>query len=57
MKMHLQDLLLGQAYMKHKLAVDGLAWKQINLLLMKILVFVRLCQIDDFRPPVLWSLI
>ena len=45
MKMHLQHMDLDQAYMRHKLAIGGLAWKQINLLLVKILVFLRLCQI------------
>ena len=39
---------LDQAYMRHKLAIDGLAWKEINLLLVKTLVFVRLCQISIF---------
>ena len=42
MKMHLQHMHLDQAYMRHKLAIDGLAWKQINLLLVKALVFIRL---------------
>ena len=46
MKMHLQHMHLDQAYMRHKLAIDGLAWKKINLL--KTLLFVRLCQIITF---------
>ena len=48
MKMHLQHMHLDQAYMRHKLAIDGLALKEINLLLVKTLVFVRLCQISVF---------
>ena len=48
MKMHLQHMHLCQAYMKHKLAIDSLAWKQIILMLVKTLVFVRLCQIGVF---------
>ena len=48
MKMHLQHMHLDQAYMRHKLAIDGLAWKQINLLLVKTLVFIRLCEIRVF---------
>ena len=48
MKMHLQHMHLDKAYMRHKLAIDGLALKEINLLLVKTLVFVRLCQISVF---------
>ena len=42
MKMHLQHMHLDQAHMRHKLAIDVLAWKQINILLVKTLVFLRL---------------
>ena len=48
MEMHLQHMHLDQAYMRHKLATDDSAWKQINLLLVKTLVFVRLCQMSVF---------
>ena len=48
MKIHVQDMQLHQAYIGHKLTIDGLAWKQINLLLVKTLVFLRLCQISVF---------
>ena len=48
MKIHVQDMQLHQAYIGHKLTIDGLAWKQINLLLVKTLVFLRFCQISVF---------
>ena len=48
MEMHLQHMHLDQAYMRHKLATGDSAWKQINLLLVKTLVFVRLCQMSVF---------
>ena len=41
MKRHLQHIHLDQPYVRHKLVIDGLAWKQTNLLLMKPLVFVE----------------
>ena len=48
MKIHVQDMQLHQAYIGHKLTIDGLAWKQISLLLVKTLVFLRFCQISVF---------